>query len=114
MQISSRLMAAPWLICGHLGIISQVENTRRFGRCAPCPVPVRKPLLLGGDFAIVDASVIPRWRAPLAGALQSLDGKCELMHDQAKRARLHEARSVHAPDRQSCGRMEAPGRAGRR
>src|SRR5262249_16120507 len=28
MQISSRLMAAPWLICGHLGIISQVENTR--------------------------------------------------------------------------------------
>src|SRR5262245_55047204 len=27
MQISSRLMAAHWLICGHLGIICQVENT---------------------------------------------------------------------------------------
>jgi hypothetical protein len=27
MQISSRLMAAHWLICGHLGIMCQVENT---------------------------------------------------------------------------------------
>jgi len=28
MQISSRLMAAHWLICGHLGIMCPVENTR--------------------------------------------------------------------------------------
>src|SRR5262245_46901601 len=27
MQISSRLMAAHWMICGHLGIMCKVENT---------------------------------------------------------------------------------------
>src|SRR5215813_11020685 len=48
MQMSSRLMAAHWLICGHLGIMCQVENTRVRFREATLEVGFGRPAIRMG------------------------------------------------------------------
>src|SRR5215467_5336676 len=51
----------------HIQLVRRTPQLRRL-RPRASASPRRKPLLLGGDFAIVDASMIRRWRALLAGA----------------------------------------------